>query len=204
MKILTFDQSKCDGCKLCQGICALRKTGEVCLPDARVRIQTEPVLRAAYCQHCAEPTCVTACMRGIISKGEDGRVVRKTEDCFRCAACAVMCPVGAVVLDEQENAFVTCDLCGGDPVCVKICPTGALKYEDVEKTIAEKRNSYARMAMQDMMGAQGMTGAQEEAEQASPAAALTGEAAEVQQALEKELLTACLDFKQIAVEKEAE
>ena len=149
MKILTFDQSKCDGCKLCQGICALRKTGEVRLPEARVRIQTEPILRAAYCQHCAEPTCVTACMRGIISKGEDGRVVRKTEDCFRCAACAVMCPVGAVVLDRQENAFVTCDLCGGDPLCVKVCPRGAIKYEDVEAAIEEKRNRYAQMAMRE-------------------------------------------------------
>ena len=36
------------------------------------------------------------------------------------------------------------------------------------------------------------------------AAALSGEAAEVQQALEKELLTACPDFKQIAEGKEAE
>jgi Fe-S-cluster-containing hydrogenase component 2 len=87
-------------------------------------------------------------MRGIISKDpETGVVSRKTEDCFQCAACAVMCPVGAVVLDHKENAFVTCDLCGGDPLCVKVCGTGALRFEDVEAAIEVKRSRYAQMVL---------------------------------------------------------
>lgn len=186
MKVLTFDQSKCDGCGVCQAMCSLAKTGEVRPSEACIRLKraetqspvcaetqnracAEPAadsesacaagticatgemsaLRAVYCQQCAEPVCVTACMRGIISKGEDGLVVRKTEDCFRCAACAVMCPVGAPVFEHKANAFVTCDLCGGDPVCAKVCPTGAIRYEEVEETIAAKRDAYAQMAMRE-------------------------------------------------------
>lgn len=149
MKILTFDQSKCDGCGACQALCSLAKTGAVRPSEARIRLKrADDVLRAVYCQHCTEPVCVTACMRGIISKDpETDLVTRKTEDCFRCAACAVMCPVGAVVLDHKENAFVTCDLCGGDPLCVKVCHTGALQYEDVAAAIEEKRSRYAQMVL---------------------------------------------------------
>ena len=157
MKILTFDQSKCDGCGACQRLCSLRKKGKVQPSESRIRIKRTdgaegeaPFLRAVYCQHCAEPTCVTACMRGIISKDPaTGLVSRKTEDCFQCAACAVMCPVGATLLDHDMDAFVTCDLCGGDPLCVKVCPRGAIKYEDVEAAIEEKRNRYAQMAMRE-------------------------------------------------------
>ena len=156
MKILTFDQSKCDGCGACQAVCSLAKKGKIQPSEARIRIKQakdaggEVSLRAVHCQHCAEPVCVTACMRGIITKDPaTGLVNRKTEDCFRCAACAVMCPVGAVVLDRDMEAFVTCDLCGGDPLCVQVCRTGALRFEDVEAAIEEKRTRYAQMALME-------------------------------------------------------
>ena len=144
MKILTFDQSKCISCGACQVICSVEKKGRVQPAESRIHLSSSDgpdALRLAVCQHCTEPVCVSACMRGIISKNpETGRVERKYEDCFRCAACKVMCPVGAVVFDHDVNAFLTCDLCGGDPVCAKVCPTKAICFQDVTEASMSLRN----------------------------------------------------------------
>ena len=166
MKILSFDQSRCTRCGACQIVCSLLKKGQFLPGEARIRIESAgeeqtdspvtvngPALRAVVCQHCAEPVCVTACMRGIIHKDEKtGKVTRQSEDCFRCAACQVLCPVGAAVLDKGINAFVTCDLCGaemengslpdGEPACVHVCTFGALRYEGPGETSAILRDQY--------------------------------------------------------------
>lgn len=151
MKIITFDQSKCDNCGACQIMCSLEKKGRFVPKESRIRIETAgglEAMRAVVCQHCAEPVCLTACMRGIIDKDPiTGKVTRRSEDCFRCAACQVMCPVGAAVLDHDINAFVTCDLCGGDPSCVKVCMTHALMYEDVTDVSNDRRNQYAKLSL---------------------------------------------------------
>lgn len=148
MKILSIDRSKCNGCGACQSICSLVKKGEMRPSESRIRVRRVGGPDTQYvsvCQHCAEPVCVSACMRGIIDKDPvTGIVSRKTEDCFTCAACKVMCPAGAVVYDSDMDAFVTCDLCGGDPACVKVCPTGALRYEEPGMASADFRNQYAQ------------------------------------------------------------
>lgn len=153
MKVLTFDQSRCTRCGACQAVCSLAKKGAAQPSEARIHIrgaEGPEALRAAVCQHCASPVCVTACMRGIIHKNPvTGVVSRKTEDCFRCAACLVLCPVGAVAFDHGADAFVTCDLCGGDPACVQACPTGALRYEDPEEASGALRYQYARKTLGD-------------------------------------------------------
>lgn len=154
MKILTYDQSKCNNCGACQVICSLEKKGKIQPSESRIHIRTAEgpdALSAAVCQHCTEPVCVTACMRGIIEKDSvTGKVKRKSEDCFCCAACNVMCPVGAVVYDRDSNAFVTCDFCEGDPVCVKVCPTHALRYEEIGKASETLRNQYAQKALGEL------------------------------------------------------
>ena len=147
MKRILFDPKQCSLCGLCETACSLSKGGSPDAERSRIRIETageEKPLRAAVCRHCEEPACVTACMRGIITKdGESGLVFRKWEDCFRCAACTVYCPVGAIVEDPALHAFVSCDLCGGDPLCVQVCPNGALRFEDDGVASAWKRSLYA-------------------------------------------------------------
>jgi len=148
MKILSIDRKKCNGCGACQAICSLVKKEQMRPSESRIRVRRvggPDTQYASVCQHCAEPVCVSACMRGIIDKDPaTGIVSRKVEDCFTCAACRVMCPIGAVVYDSDLDAFVTCDFCGGDPVCAKVCPTGALRYEDVSEASSDFRNKYAR------------------------------------------------------------
>ncbi len=148
MKRIGFDPSRCSFCGLCAMACSLTKQGRIAVSQSRIRLETAGdcrPLRAAVCAQCEEPACVTACMRGIIDRDEaSGLVTRRTEDCFRCAACAVNCPAGACMEDEVLNAFVSCDLCGGDPLCVRVCPEGALRYEDDAAVSAAVRISYAQ------------------------------------------------------------
>lgn len=147
MKRIVFDPKQCSLCGVCEIACSLSKGGRLDADRSRIRIETagdEFPLRVAVCRHCEEPACVTACMRGIIAKDEEtGQVFRKWEDCFRCAACTVYCPVGAIVEDPALHAFVSCDLCGGDPLCVQVCPNGALRFEDDGAASAWKRSLYA-------------------------------------------------------------
>nr|MBQ2094626.1 hypothetical protein [Bacillota bacterium] len=147
MKRIAFDPLRCSLCGACMAACTLSKAGKPDLSRSRIRIETAGScvpLRAALCRHCEEPACVTACMRGIIDRDpETGLVTRRHEGCFRCAACAVNCPVGACVQDEALNAFTACDLCGGDPLCVRVCLSGALRLEEDAQTSSQLRVDYA-------------------------------------------------------------
>ena len=147
MKRIAFDPLRCSLCGACMAACALSKAGKPDLSQSRIRIETAGScvpLRAALCRHCEEPACVTACMRGIIDRDpETGLVTRRHEGCFRCAACAVNCPIGACVQDEALNAFTACDLCGGDPLCVRVCLSGALRLEEDAQTSSQLRVDYA-------------------------------------------------------------
>ena len=158
MKRIAFDPLRCSLCGVCMAACALIKAGKPDLSQSRIRIETAGScvpLRAAVCRHCEEPACVTACMRGIIDKdAETGLVTRRHEGCFRCAVCAVNCPVGACVQDEALNAFTACDLCGGDPLCVRVCLSGALRLEDDAQTSSKLRSSYAAKMFEGDHGAQ--------------------------------------------------
>lgn len=151
MKVLTINRSQCNGCGACQMVCSLTKKNGLCPSESRIRVRRVGGTETQYvcvCQHCAEPVCVSACMRGIIDKDPvTGVVTRKQEDCFTCAACKVMCPHGAVTYDSTIDAFVTCDLCGGDPACIKVCPTGALRYEDLSEASSDFRNQYAQRVL---------------------------------------------------------
>ena len=150
MKRIVFDPAKCSLCGACMAACSAVKKGRIDLAQSRIRIETagsRKPLRAAVCAQCEEPACVTACMRGIIDKEESGRVTRRYEDCFRCAACLVSCPVSAVLEDQDMKAFIACDLCGKDggeePLCVRVCLKGALRFEEEAAASADLRSSYA-------------------------------------------------------------
>ena len=149
MKRIVFDPDRCNLCNACRIACSAGKKGSVQPDLSRIRIETAgdaKPLRAVVCQHCQDPVCVTACMRGIIHQDEQtGIVSRRYEDCFRCAACHVYCPVGAAVEDSDLQAFVTCDLCGGAeiPLCVQVCENGALHFEEESETSRRRRERYA-------------------------------------------------------------
>jgi Fe-S-cluster-containing dehydrogenase component len=47
-------------------------------------------------------------------------------------ACVAACPFGCAIFDKQQDVFVKCDLCGGDPACAHFCPTKALEWKEIE------------------------------------------------------------------------
>ena len=144
MWTLSVDRESCNQCGICQVMSSLAKKKTIQPTQSRIQVDRRSgtdFQSLIYCHHCAEPICVDAClMGGAKIDFESGRVDRNTEKCFACGACRVMCPVGASVYDSDEDAYVTCDLCDGDPVCVKVCPQNAIKYMDVADVSVEIRN----------------------------------------------------------------
>jgi carbon-monoxide dehydrogenase iron sulfur subunit len=143
MKRISIDRSLCNHCGICQFVCSVVKTGKGNPKAGRIRVHQEEGKKSGYvsvCQHCEEPACVSACLKGIIEKRENGEVCRDTDRCISCGACAVFCPTGAVIQDPETEKYVTCDLCGGAPICVSFCPTGALAYEDEAETAKRRRS----------------------------------------------------------------
>jgi len=129
---------RCLACRACELACVLAHTAHGDLvrarldaPLRRLRLRRHPTGWApASCRHCAEPTCVLACMTGARSRGEEG--VRTDEDrCLSCGMCYLACPTGAIT--RRGLALASCDRCGdGDPRCVRACPTGALRLVEGE------------------------------------------------------------------------
>ncbi len=45
-----------------------------------------------------------------------------TELCSRCCQCWMMCPEGAITLDEDETPHIDYEYCKGCLICVEVCP----------------------------------------------------------------------------------
>jgi formate dehydrogenase iron-sulfur subunit len=97
------------------------------------------------CMHCIEPSCVSACLVGGISKKPEGPVVYDRDKCIGCRYCMLACPFHIPRYEWNRKApfMVKCDMCsdrlsaGEQPACVEACQEGALKYGDRETLIQE-------------------------------------------------------------------
>ncbi len=75
--------------------------------------------------------------RGSLGKTGDWRVSRPVmpediEQCSRCCMCWMMCPEGAISLDEDDTPYIDYEYCKGCLICVEVCP---------KKCIQESRES---------------------------------------------------------------
>ena len=58
--------------------------------------------------------------------------VRRNESrCTHCGACTVICPTGALFIDDRKNMTVAFDVskCTGCELCVSICPPRAMEVK---------------------------------------------------------------------------
>jgi Fe-S-cluster-containing dehydrogenase component len=90
------------------------------------------------CMHCLDPSCVSSCIVGALTKWPDGAVVYNPTICIGCRYCQIACPFE--VPAYQFNVALTprvrkCEFCavrtqgtGADPACAASCPTEALVF----------------------------------------------------------------------------
>lgn len=90
------------------------------------------------CMHCLEPSCVSACIVGALTKTDDGAVVYNPDICIGCRYCLISCPfeIPAYEFDHPVLPRVRkCEFCtgregvdGANPACAAACPTEAIVF----------------------------------------------------------------------------
>lgn len=105
------------------------------------------------CMHCAQPACVSACIVGALTKGENGAVVWNNDRCIGCRYCMVACPFQVPAFEygkALQPRIMKCDFCverrarGGLPACVEICPVEAMTYGPREELVRIARDRVRR------------------------------------------------------------
>jgi Fe-S-cluster-containing dehydrogenase component len=100
------------------------------------------------CMHCSDPSCVSACIVGALTKTEKGAVVYDAQKCIGCRYCMVACPF-QVPAYEYDNAATPqvrkCTFCfeyikyGGLPACAQVCPREVIIYGKKQDLLALAR-----------------------------------------------------------------
>ena len=119
------------------GLSANRLSTVLPLPEGRFARKS--------CMHCLEPSCVSACLVGGITKTPEGPVVYDPDKCIGCRYCMLACPfhVPRYEWATTEPFMVKCDMCadrlahGELPACVEACPQQALTFGGRDMLLAE-------------------------------------------------------------------
>jgi len=157
---ILVDVTKCIACEKCVEACSLqlevdpqkalreKATNRDGLSAYRrsniVKIEEGRFARKS-CMHCLEPSCVSACLVGGITKAPNGPVVYDPDKCIGCRYCMLACPfqVPRYEWDKTSPLMVKCDLCadrvndGKEPACVEACSEGALIFGERDKLLEE-------------------------------------------------------------------
>ncbi len=140
-----MDTAHCVNCKNC--VTACRNYNNI--PDDEVgrrhvttykKSNGKKVFVSTSCMHCENPSCLSVCPAGAISKGEGGVVTVDKKKCIGCKYCHQACPYG--VPHYNEKGMDKCDCClgsgvklGDSPHCVDACQYDALHYGPVDELL---------------------------------------------------------------------
>jgi formate dehydrogenase iron-sulfur subunit len=150
---ILVDVTKCTGCEECVAACG---SANGIAPDAAAsdratardglsanRLCTVlPLDGGRYmrkaCMHCLEPSCVSACLVGGLTKTPGGPVVYDSAKCIGCRYCMLACPfhIPRYEWGKTSPFMKKCHLCferlsqGKRPACVEACPHEALSFGD--------------------------------------------------------------------------
>ena len=99
--------------------------------------RTQPTYVKFQCMHCNDPSCVSACIVGALTKQENGSVIYDAKICIGCRYCMVACPF-QVPAYEYDHALTPevrkCTFCynyvkdGGLPACAQVCPREVMTF----------------------------------------------------------------------------
>jgi len=143
-KYVAADPSKCNGCGLCEYVCALEKSEDTCnLLTSRIRVvRMHPLINVAIaCKFCRDAPCITACPEKALRQSEESGVLTVDENkCKGCDWCIEACSHGGLALHPDKTLVIACDLCGGEPKCVDSCPEEALELVSDDMEFENKWN----------------------------------------------------------------
>jgi len=155
---LLIDVTRCRGCEQCALAC-LRVNDRDPLKAEKDRAVSRDGLTAnrlttvmkvdsgrfakKSCMHCLEPSCVSACLVGGITKSPEGPVVYDPAKCIGCRYCMLACPFHIPRYEWGKTAplMVKCDMCAErldenkKPACVEACPYDALVFGPRDKLL---------------------------------------------------------------------
>ena len=144
MPRVVVDRQRCKGCERCVEACVEANgldpiKAEVDRATTRDGLSANrlssilPVEEGRFarksCLHCLEPSCVSACLVGGITKTDAGPVVYDPDKCIGCRYCMLACPFHVPRYEwSKTTPFMRkCHLCferadaGGVPACVEAC-----------------------------------------------------------------------------------
>lgn len=158
MYSILVDVTKCTGCEKCVDACIMandlnpgkadydRAVSKDGLSSNRflslIEIGKDKYARKS-CMHCIEPSCVSACLVGGLTKTEEGPVIYDPDKCIGCRYCMLSCPFEIPRYEwEKTNPFIKkCNMCferlkeGQIPACVEKCPNNAIMFGEREKML---------------------------------------------------------------------
>jgi formate dehydrogenase iron-sulfur subunit len=150
-KAMLLDITLCVGCNTCQAACKdANKLPEgvedrLSLTAFTALSEHDGKFVRHLCQHCVEPTCVSVCPVGALTKTAAGPVVYDAEKCIGCRYCLQACPfhVPRYEWSSTRPGIRKCKFCadriaqGLPTACAEACPTGATKFGDRADLLAE-------------------------------------------------------------------
>ncbi len=154
-RAILVDVSKCAGCGECTQAC--QKANAQPSHDAKrfdqdtftyLTDRGNGVFVRRLCMHCQQPSCVSVCPVGALSKTAAGPVTYEPERCMGCRYCMVACPFGVPTYEWRSRAprVRKCEMCKtrkSGPACAEACPAEATLTGERTALIAEARRRIA-------------------------------------------------------------
>lgn len=160
MYAILVDITKCTGCERCVAACL--ETNNLDPVRANIdRLEARDGLSAnrlmaienvddgrfarKSCMHCVEPSCVSACLVGGLTKSVEGPVIYDSAKCIGCRYCMLACPfhIPRYQWDKTVPLVRKCNMCvdrlkqGQLPACVEACPSQALLFGERDFVLKE-------------------------------------------------------------------
>jgi len=160
MYSILIDITKCIACEKCVMACVERNNLDSSLAELDratksdglsanrlstvMKVSNDRFARKS-CMHCLEPSCVSACLVGGITKSPEGPVIYDPDKCIGCRYCMLACPfhIPRYQWDKLAPLMIKCDMCYDRinnnrlPACVEACPQGVLEFGD-RRTLLKK------------------------------------------------------------------